>query len=213
VELAELAVSVELEGSAALVESVGRVESAGPVESVGLAELVERVARIAHPRCPRVVAGIALPPCHRMVVDAATGSTIPSTAAALRIETARPQIDLVARRGAIRSPIARPARGNRLDGKAAICQATARELAGRAIGLEAPALATGQVEAEQIALEVVIFLAAVAETGTHSEEVPAVITDRVLDPTAVAVHPAWGLEAAAEAVARGVVGVGGADSR
>jgi hypothetical protein len=192
------------------------VESAGPAASValvGLAALVERVAGIAHPRCPRVVAGIALPRCHRMVVDAATGSTIPNTAAALRIETARPQIDLVARRGAIRSPIDRPARGNRLDGKAAICQAAARELAVRAIGLEVPALATGQVEAEQIALEVVIFLAAAAETGTPSAEVPAVITDRVLDPTAVAVPPAWGLAAEGEAVARGVVGAGGADSR
>jgi hypothetical protein len=203
---AELAASAELVESAGLVESVGAVESAGPavsVELVGLAELVERVARIAHPRCPR------------MVVDAATGSTIPNTAAALPIETARPQIDLVARRGAIRSPIARPARGNKLDGKAAICQATGRELAVRAIGLEAPALATGQgqVEAEQIALEVVIFLAAAAETGMPSAEVPAVITDRILDPTAVAVHPAWGLAAEAGAVARGVVGVGGADSR
>ena len=223
-ELPELAASVELVesaglvGSEGLVESVGAVESAVPavsVELVGLAELVERVARIAHPRCPRVAAGIALPRCHRMVVDAATGSTIPNTAAALPIETARPQIDLVARRGAIRSPIARPARGNKLDGKAAICQATGRELAVRAIGLEAPALATGQgqVEAEQIALEVVIFLAAAAETGMPSAEVPAVITDRILDPTAVAVHPAWGLGAEAGGVARGVVGVGGADSR
>ena len=206
-ELAELAASVEL---AELVGSAGPVES---VELVGLAELVERVARIAHPRCPRVAAGIALPRCHRMVVDAATGSTIPNTAAALPIETARPQIDLVARRGAIRSPIARPAPGNRLDGKAAICQAIGEQLAVRAIGLEAPALGTGQVEAEQIALEVVIFLAAAAETAMPSAEVPAVITDRVLDPTAVAVHPAWGLAAEAGAVARGVVGVGGADSR
>ena len=196
-----------------LAGSAGLVESAGPAVSVESAELVERVARIAHPRCPRVAAGIALPRCHRMVVDAATGSTIPNTAAALPIETARPQIDLVARRGAIRSPIARPAPGNRLDGKAAICQATGEELPVRAIGLEAPALGTGQVEAEQIALEVVIFLAAAAETGMPSAEVPAVITDRVLDPTAVAVHPAWGLGAEAGAVARGVVGVGGADRR
>jgi hypothetical protein len=204
---------VEPAASVALAVSAGPVESVGSVELVGLAELVERVARIAHPRCPRVVGGIALPRCHRMVVDAATGSTIPNTAEAHRIETARPRIDLVARRAVIRSPIARPALGNRLDGKAAICQATARELAVRAIGLEAPALATGQVEAEQIALEVVIFLAAAAETGMPSAEVPAVITDRVPDPTAVAVHPAWGLGAEAGAVARGVVGVGGADSR
>jgi hypothetical protein len=136
-----------------------------------------------------------------MVVDAATGSTILNTAAALPIETARPQIDLVARHGAISSTIARPARGNRLDGKAETCQATARELAVAAIGLEALALATGQVEAEQIALEVVIFLAAAAETGTPSAEVPAVITDRVLDPTAVAARPAWDPEV--EAVGAG----------
>jgi hypothetical protein len=193
-------VSVELVGP---VELVGLVESVELVESAELAVSVEVVGSV------ELVAGIARRRCRRVVADAATGSTIRNTAAALRIEIVRPQIDLVARRGAIRSPIARPAHGNKLDGKAAICQATAGELAVRAIGPEAQALATGQVEVEQIASEAVIFLAAAAATGTPSGEVPAVITDRVLAPAAVAVHPAWDLVAEAAAqVAAEVGGVG-----
>jgi len=79
-----------------------------------------------------------------------------------------------------------------------------------AIGQAAAALATGRAGAEQIAPEVGISRAVVAETGTPSEGVPGVpgdTTDRVRAPAAVAVPPVWDLEGAASAV----VAAGGAD--
>ena len=72
-------------------------------------------------------------------------------------------------------------------------------------------LATGRVEAERIASEAVISRAAVAETGTPSEEVPGDTADRALAPAAAAAHPAWGLEAEAGASVAAVVAAGGAE--
>src|SRR3954466_11735206 len=60
-------------------------------------------------------------------VLATDGSTTHSIAAELRIGTGRPLTDSGERRAVIRSPTARPAPGNRSDGRAAICQVQAGE--------------------------------------------------------------------------------------
>ena len=78
-----------------------------------------------------------------------------------------------------------------------------------AIGQAAAALATGRAEAEQIAPEVGISRAVVAETGMPSEGVPGDTTDQVRAPAAVAVPQVWDLEGAASAV----VAAGGAGRR
>ena len=99
------------------------------------------------------------------------GSTTPSIAAELRIGTGRPPTDSGERRAVIRSPTARPAPGNRSDGRAAICRVPAREEPERAIGAEAWAI--GRAEAGQIALEAVTSREAGAETATPLEEAAA----------------------------------------
>jgi len=89
----------------------------------------------------------------------------------------------------------------------------------QATELAAQAVATGlAVEAEEIVSEGGISPVAVAETEMLLEEVLRAIADRALAPTAVAVPPAWDLEAEAvgeagpvaeaEAVAVGAVEVG-----
>lgn len=107
---------------------------------------MEQVARIAHPRCRRVVG------------HAGTGNIIRHTAAAPLIETERPRTDLEVPLAATPSPTDRPARGNKLEGREVICRATAAEEPPEATGLAALGLATGQgvatglaAEAEQIA--------------------------------------------------------------
>jgi hypothetical protein len=81
-------------------------------------------------------------------------------------------------------------------------------------------LATGRVQAGQIALGAGISRAAVAETGMSSEEAPGDTTDRALGPAAAAVPQAWGpaaaaAEASVAAVAEvvAVAAVGGAGKR
>ena len=138
------------------------------------------------------------------------GSTTPSIAAELRIGTGRPPTDSGERRAVTRSPTARPAPGNRSDGRAAICRVPAGQEPERAIG-RAEAWAVGRAEAAgQIALEAATSRAAVAETGTPLEEAPGAprdTTDRALAPVAAAAPPAWDLAVAGAAVAA----VGGAD--
>jgi hypothetical protein len=193
--LVELAVWVELAVSAELAVWVGLAVSVERAELAELVGSVELAAGIAHPRCPQVVA------------DAATGNTIQRIAVEPLIETERPQTDLEVARGATPSPTARPAPGNRLDDRAAICRATAGEEPLQATGLAARATVTGVAgEAERIVLEVVICRAAAAKTVMPSEEVPAATTDRALAPTASAALPAWDLEVEAGAVEAEAVG-------
>ena len=80
----------------------------------------------------------------------------------------------------------------------------------QATELAAQAMATELAEAEEIVSEGGISRAAVAETGMLSEEAPKAIADQARAPTAVAVHPAWDLEAEAGAVAEAEVVVVGA---
>lgn len=165
-----------------MVEQAASVEL---VESVALAASVELEAGIARPRCPRVVA------------DAATGNTIQPIAAGPLIEIERPRTDLEVPLAATPSPTDRPVPGNKLEGRAAICRATAAHEPEQATGPVAQGVATGlPAAAEPTALEVVICRAAVGEIGTHSAGGRAATADRALAPTAVAAHPAWDLEAA-----------------
>lgn len=140
---------VESAGLAALVELAGPVESAGLAVSVVLVapvELAERAALL------ELVAGIARPRCPRVVADAGTGNTIQHTAAEPRIETERPRTDLEVPRAATPSPTDRPAPGNKLEGREAICKATAAEHPLQATGPVALAVPTGlEAEAERIA--------------------------------------------------------------
>ena len=137
---AELGASAVLEVPAELAVSVELAES---VEWAALAvsvALVELAAGIARPRCPRVVA------------DAATGNTIQHTAVEHLIETERPQTDLEVPLAATPSPTARLVPGNKLDGRAAICRATAAEGQLQAIGLVVRAIVAGVAgAAERIA--------------------------------------------------------------
>src|SRR5436190_7404774 len=82
---------------------------------------------------PRIspLAGAAIAPrLNQFVVtavEAIDGNTTRHIAAALRMETGRPRTGSAERRAVIRSPIARPAPGNRLAGRVEICPATAPE--------------------------------------------------------------------------------------
>jgi hypothetical protein len=145
--------------------------------------------------------------------EAIDGNTTRNIAEAPHIAIGRRRTGLGELRAAIRSPTARPAPGNRLAGKVAICPATEPEEVASVIGPTAQALATGRAEAARTASEAGIFHAAVAGIGMRSEEVRAGTTDRALAPAAAAAPPAWDLEAEA-AVASVVVAAveGGAGS-
>jgi hypothetical protein len=159
-------------------------------EPVALVESVVRVAAIAHPRCPRVVA------------DAATGNTIQHTAVERLIETERPPTDLEAPRAATPSATGRPVPDSRLVVRAVIYPVTeAADGPVTAIEQAARVPATEQVGAEEIVSEDGISRAVVAVTGMLSEEVPKVTADQALVLTAVAVLRAWDLEVEVEAVA------------
>jgi hypothetical protein len=154
------------------------------------------------------------------VLGAATnGNTVQNIGAALRTKTAPPRIGSGAQLVATLCPIARRAPGNKLAGKAAICPATVAEPAS-AIGLAEelvpataaePARVTGQAVAEPIASEAATSRAAVAETGTLSEEDREDTMDRALAAAAAAVPQAWDLEGVAEVEAAVAAVAGGAD--
>ena len=75
----------------------------------------------------RTLLGLAAQDFPTAGVPATSGNTVRSIAVALRIATGRPRTGLAARRAVIRSPTARPAPGNKLAGRAAICPATAAQ--------------------------------------------------------------------------------------
>ena len=183
----------------ASVEREESVEPVGSAEREALAESVELVAGIAHPPCPRVVA------------NAATGNIIQHTAVELLIETERPRTDLEAPLAATPSATGRPTLGNRLVVRAEISRATEAAAEGRlpATGLAAQAPATELAEAVEIVSAGGISPAAGAETGMLSEEVLRAIADQAPALIAVAARPAWDLEAEAEGVAAAAVGEAG----
>ena len=74
--------------------------------------------------------------------QAIVGNTIRNTAAELRIETEPPQTDSEAARAATPSPADRSVPGNKLEGRAAICRATAAEEQLQATGPVAQRVAT-----------------------------------------------------------------------
>src|SRR6266576_3150791 len=88
--------------------------------AVGTAPRINPLAAVAiAPRLNQFVAVTA--------AEAIDGNTTRHIAAALRMETGRPRTGSAERRAVIRSPIARPAPGNRLAGRVEICPATAPE--------------------------------------------------------------------------------------
>lgn len=107
---------------------------------------------------------------------------------------------------------------NSLAVKEAICPAIVLQVAGSATVPAADLeLAIEQGAEERIASEAGISRAAVAETEMPSGEVPGVrkaTTDRAHEPVAIAVLPAWDLEAAvASVVGAGVAAEGGAGKK
>src|SRR6516162_6375663 len=138
-----------------------------------------------------------------------TGSTIRNIAAALRIRTVLPLTGSEARPAAIPFRTAKPAPGNRLAVRAAICRAIVLPAATE---LEVPESVTGPVAAWEAAIgpagdrtasEVGTFRAAAEEIETRSAAAPGVrgdTTDRARAPAAAAVLRAWALEAEAALV-------------
>jgi hypothetical protein len=148
-------------------------------------------------------------------VEMAAGNTILSIAAVPLTETEVPRIGLVVQHEATPFPIVRLVLGNRLDDREEIWPAIGPEETALAIGpaervletgLAVQALATGREQAERIGWEAGTSLAAGAETGMPSEEVPGarrVITDRARAPAVAAVLQAWDLEEAVAVVVAG----------
>jgi hypothetical protein len=136
-------------------------------------------------------------------VGAIDGNIARNIAVERHTKTERLRTGLAARREETLSATDRPAPGNRLAGRAAICLATAAEqesVTGLAVeeSVTEPAVQELVIEAaEAIESETGISPAVVVETGMRSAGDLKATADRTLAPTAAAALPVWDLEAEA----------------